>query len=87
MSQAGLAIVPQRLGRKTIAIERRRVILTTRVLPATMEYLEGLQADDSGMKCETRGRAIDFLVRAVQHPGILENLHRTGKLQAINLAG
>lgn len=65
-------------GKKKLPEDRRRVILSVRVMPATMEYLKNMQY-------RTAGRALDVLVKAVQHGGIREMLDRKIDFAIVNL--
>lgn len=67
------------MGKKKLPVERRRVILSVRVLPSTMGYL-----DKMGYK--TVGRALDVLVKAVQHGGVLRMLESKSEFTIVNLS-
>jgi hypothetical protein len=47
---------PVHRGKKKLPVERRRVILSVRVLPSTMEYLEAFAGTES------KGKALDGLI-------------------------
>lgn len=72
--------VPKRkpMGKKKLPVERRRVILSVRVLPSTMKYL-----NDMGYK--TVGRALDILVAAIQHGGITRMLENKSDVTIVSL--
>ena len=67
-------------GKKTIPEERRRVILSVRVMPSTMQYLKS-------MGYTTAGRALDVLVKSVQHGGIREMMAAKANFNIVNLVG
>lgn len=67
------------MGKQKLPENRRRVILSVRVMPTTMEYLEK-------MGYRTNGRALDVLVKAVQHGGIREMIDRKKDFKIISLA-
>ncbi len=59
-------------GKQPLPEARRRVILSSRVMPTTMEYLKSLGYT-------TPGRALDVLVKSVQHGGIQAMMKNKGK--------
>ncbi len=67
-------------GKHPLPEERRRVILSSRVMPTTMEYLKSLGYT-------TPGRALDVLVKSMQHSGIREMLKNKSNFNVVNLAG
>ena len=67
-------------GKQPLPVERRRVILSVRVMPSTMEYLKS-------MGYASGGRALDVLVKSVQHGGIREMLTSKANFSIVNLAG
>lgn len=67
-------------GKQPLPEERRRVILSSRVMPTTMEYLKSLGYT-------TTGRALDVLVKSVQHGGIREMMKNKSNFTIVNLAG
>ncbi len=67
------------MGKKALPVERRRVILSVRVLPSTMSYLQG-------MGYKTVGRALDILVKAVQHGGIVKMLEAKSEVTIVNIS-
>ncbi len=68
--QVKKAVGRDRRGKKSLPKDRRRVILSTRVLPSTLEYLNSLNQD-------TPGRAIDLIVKALQ-PGAARDMISQG---------
>lgn len=60
-----------RHGKKKLPDERRRIILSTRVLPSTKTFLEGIGE-------ETVGRAIDVIVRAIQRQEVCKLVDQRG---------
>lgn len=66
------------MGKKKLDANRRRVILSVRVLPETMAYLHG-------MGYTTIGRALDVLVKAVQHGGITRMIESKSEFSIVNL--
>lgn len=68
------------MGKKKLPVERRRVILSVRVLPSTLAYLES-------MGYRSNGRALDILVKSLQHPGILRMLQAKSEFSVKSLAG
>ncbi len=75
-------VVPRKKskGKKPLPVERRRVILSVRVLPDTMKYLQS-------MGYNTSGRALDVLVKSVQHGGIREMMASKAPFNIVNLVG
>lgn len=67
-------------GKQKLPDERRRVILSVRVLPSTLEYL-------NSMGYPTSGRALDVLVKSMQHDGIREMLENKSEFSIANIAG
>ena len=67
-------------GKQKLPVDRRRVILSVRVLPSTKEYLEK-------MNYSTAGRALDVLVKAVQHRGISKMIDSGSEVTIVNLQG
>ena len=66
MTEVNEAPVKQkRTGKKVFPVSRRRVVLSVRVLPATMDYLKK-------MNYRTTGRALDVLIKAIQRKEIRE---------------
>ena len=65
-------------GKKPLPVERRRVILSVRVMPSTMEYLKS-------MGYNTSGRALDVLIKSVQHGGIREMMSSKAPFNIVNL--
>lgn len=72
------AVKKKPMGKKKLPVERRRVILSVRVLPSTMEYL-------TKMGYKTVGRALDCLVKAVQHGGIARMLDSQSEVTIVNI--
>ena len=68
------------LGKKKLPPDRKRVILSVRVLPSTMDYLKQ-------MGYGTTGRAIDVLVKAVQHKGIAKMIDAGSDVTIVNISG
>ncbi len=66
--------------KKALTEEQRRVILSVRVQPSTMRYIKS-------MNYKSAGRALDVLVKAVQHGGIVRMLEARSKFSIVNLAG
>lgn len=75
-------VVPRKKskGKQPLPVERRRVILSVRVMPSTMEYLKS-------MGYNTAGRALDVLVKSVQHGGIREMMASKANFSIVNLVG
>lgn len=67
------------MGKKALPVERRRVILSVRVLPSTMGYL-------NAMGYRTVGRALDVLVKAVQHGGVMRMIENESEFTIVNLS-
>ena len=66
-------------GKQKLPEDRRRVLLSVRVLPATMGYL-------NSMGYPSNGRALDVLVKAIQHKGIVKMLEAGIPTTITNLA-
>lgn len=73
-------IATQHKGKKKLPLDRRRVILSVRVLPSTMEYLKK-------MGYSSNGRALDVLVKAFQHRGIRDSIDAGTPVDIVNIAG
>lgn len=58
-------------GKHKMSAEKRRQIMSTRVLPSTLIYLNGLS-------CGTPGRAVDLLVKAMRD-GLVQDLLKRGQ--------
>ncbi len=71
---------PRSAGKRRLPVERKRVLLAERVLPSTKQYLDG-------MGYKTKGRALDVLVSAIQHPGIVRMIENNSQFSIINLTG
>jgi hypothetical protein len=67
------------MGKKALPIERRRVILSVRVLPSTMEYLKN-------MNYRTVGRALDIIVKAIQHRGVTKMIDAGIPVDIVNIS-
>lgn len=63
-----------------MAPARRRVIISTRVMPSTLEYLEQ-------MACDTPGRAIDLIVRSMVDQGIAKLLMTYPAAKLVQITG
>ncbi len=66
--------------KRKLSPERRRVLLSVRVLPQTMKYLES-------MGYATPGRALDVLIKAMQHPGVRRMMDAGQMVSIVNLMG
>ena len=66
------------MGKKHLPLERKRVALPARVLPSTKLYLESLGH-------RSVGRALDVLVKAMQHPGIRKMIEAKKDFKTISL--
>lgn len=67
------------MGKKKLPVERRRVILSVRVLPSTMAYLQK-------MNYRTVGRALDVIVKAIQHRGIVKMIDAGVPVDIVNIS-
>ena len=67
------------MGKKALPIERRRVILSVRVLPSTMKYLKN-------MNYRTVGRALDVIVKAIQNKGIVRMIDAGVPVEIVNIS-
>lgn len=76
------APVEKRKGKQKLPIERRRVILSVRVLPSTMEYLESMAAE---LGVSSTGRAVDTMVQALQGGGIARQLDNNSPIEIVKL--
>lgn len=72
------AAIVKRTGKKKLPEGKRRVIISVRVLPSTKDYL-------TKMGYSTEGRALDVLVKAVQHGGIRDMIDKRSEFDIINL--
>jgi len=81
MSEVNEPVKQKRTGKQTFPASRRRVILSTRVLPATRKYLED-------MHYRTTGRALDVLIKAIQRREIREMMNNPDSdFSIVNLSG
>lgn len=65
--------------KKPLPAEKRRILLSCRVLPATLEYINSMGSSSSG-------RALDLLIRSVTHKGVAAMLDAQSKFKVVNLA-
>ena len=66
-------------GKKPLDKERRRVILSARVSPSTLEFIDSLDG-------ENRGRALDVLVDSIKNK-TLRALLEAGQIPKVTVIG
>jgi hypothetical protein len=71
-------------GKKALASERRRVILSARVSKSTLEFINELGQKTSS---DNSGRTLDVLVAAIQNSSLRQIIESTGQMPPLTVIG
>jgi hypothetical protein len=71
-------------GKKALAGERRRVILSARVSKSTLEFINELGQKTSS---DNSGRTLDVLVAAIQNSSLRQIIESTGQMPPLTVIG